>query len=287
MTIPLMQRSDRAVSGVGIGLREPHIAQLVQDPALVPWVELLADNHFAAGGLVAAQVAAVRERFPLTLHCVGMNIGGVEPLDQAYLARVNDLMARTGPAWVSDHLCFTRYASHHYHDLLPLPYSEEALAHVARRIREIQDALATTLVVENVSAYVIAAESIMSEAQFLAALHEATGCEILLDVNNLYVSEVNLGVDARGFMAEIPADAVREIHLAGYQDKGEYLVDAHNNPVSSSVWDLFGDALAIWPEVPVLIEWDNDIPPLEVLLDEMALSERMRSQYNIMAAYEP
>lgn len=204
-----------------------------------------------------------------------MNLGGVAALDRGYLDAVKDLAARTRPACISDHLCFTRHGDHHYHDLLPLPYSEEALHHVAARVRQVQDHLGQRLVVENVSAYVSAAESVMGEAEFLAELVRQTDCELLLDVNNLYVSQVNLGSDARHFISTVPRDRIREVHLAGYDDRGRYLVDAHNNRVSEPVWELFSEVAERWPEVPVLIEWDNAIPSLDVLLDEAAHAQRI------------
>ena len=169
MTVPRPASGCGPVRGVGIGLRTPHVDELLDDPSLAPWVELLADNHFSSGGLTAAQLDAVAERYPVTLHCVGMNIGGIDALDFEYLKQVRELVHRTQCAWVSDHLCFTQYANRHFHDLLPLPYSEDTLHHVAKRVEQIQDFLGEPILIENVSAYLLA-QAPMTEAEFLAAL---------------------------------------------------------------------------------------------------------------------
>ena len=259
---------DSRISGAGIGLRTCHIEEVLNHLPPVPWFELLADNHLAEGGLVRAQVEAVRAHYPLTLHCVGMNLAGPDPLDRTYLGRVRDLRDRTEAVWVSDHLCFTAADGRHYHDLLPFPYTDEALRHVAARVLEVQDFLGEALVVENVSSYLRFADSSASEAEFLAQLTKATDCGLLLDVNNLYVNQVNHGDDLDAYLAALPLDRVREIHLAGYEPKEGYLLDAHNNRVSAPVWDLYEQVARYLPRIPALIEWDNDIPGFEVLVEE-------------------
>jgi uncharacterized protein (UPF0276 family) len=257
------------VSGVGIGLRDPHFKQLITGQHSVPWLELLADNFLAPGGMTRLQLNKIIAAYPVTLHCVGMNLGGVDPLNFDYLQSVRQLAAHVSPAWISDHLCFTQYQGHHYHDLLPLPYTEEAVRYVADRIRTVQDFLECRLLLENVSAYLKSAAP-MSEAEFLSAVTEEADCYLLVDVNNLYVNQVNLGSDAIQALQSIPLQRIREIHLAGYEDKGHFLIDAHNNRVSEPVWDLFARLMSLVPDVPVCIEWDNDIPPLNILLDEAA-----------------
>lgn len=253
------------MSGVGIGLRDPHFEQLMTVDHGVPWVELLADNFLARGGLQPRQLERIAERFPVTQHCVGMNLGGADPLDFDYLAEIRRIAQAVDPAWISDHLCFTSHAGRHYHDLLPLPFSDEAVRHISARIAQVQDFFGRRILVENVSAY-LRAEAPLTEGEFLAAVCTETDCELLLDVNNLYVNQVNLGLDAAEAIACLPLGRVREVHLAGFEDKGEYLVDAHNNPVSEKVWTLFADLVGRLPEVAVCIEWDNDIPALDVLL---------------------
>ncbi len=268
----------RAPTGTGIGLRSCHIAQVLAEVPPVPFFELLADNHVAPGGLVRAQVLAVAARWPVTLHCVGMNVAGTDPLDLAYLTRMAALADVTGAAWVSDHLCFTACHGRQFHDLLPIPYTAEALIHVAARVQAIQEVLGRPLVIENVSAYIGFDASQMSEAQFLAELVDRTGCRLLLDVNNLYVNHVNNGELLAPYLGALPLDAVVQLHLAGYEDRGDHLIDAHNNPVSKPVWQLYREVVALLPQVPTLIEWDNDVPAFEVLQDQARKAEDIRRQ---------
>lgn len=266
-----------ALTGTGLGLRSAHIGQLLSERPAVPWLEVLTDNHVAAGGLIPRQLAAVRADYPIAFHCVGMSLGGTDPLDHDYLGRLKQMIDTYEPTQVSDHLCFTSHNSYHYHDLLPLPYTEEALQHVSARVKQVQDMLGTRILVENVSSYLRFRQSTLSEPQFLAALCEEADCDLLFDVNNAYVNEVNHGAPATDFLDCLPLERVREIHLAGYEDKGAYLIDAHNNRVSDPVWELFCKVIARLPEVPVLIEWDNDLPALEVLMDEALRAETLRS----------
>lgn len=266
-----------ALAGTGLGLRSAHVDRILSEHPPVPWFEILADNHTAPGGLIPRQLAAVRADYPISLHCVGMSLGGTDPLDFAYLGTIKRLIQTYQPAQVSDHLCFSSHASHQYHDLLPLPYTEEALLHVGDRIRRVQDFLGVRLLVENVSSYLTYRHSTLSEAEFLAALARSADCDLLFDVNNAYVNEFNQGAPAGDFLRQLPLERIREIHLAGYEDKGDYLIDAHNNRVSDPVWALYADVIQQLPDVPVLIEWDNDLPALEVLLDEAARAEHLRA----------
>jgi hypothetical protein len=272
------------LAGTGLGLRSAHIARVLSERPPVPWFEILADNHTAPGGLIPRQLAAVRADYPITLHCVGMSLGGTEPLDIAYLRTIKRLIQTYEPVQVSDHLCFSSHASHQYHDLLPLPYTEEALLHVADRIQRVQDFLGVRVLVENVSSYLTYRHSTLGEAEFLAALSDTADCDLLFDVNNAYVNEINHGAPAGDFLQQLPLGRIREIHLAGYEDKGDYLIDAHNNRVSDPVWALYADVIQQLPDVPVLIEWDNDLPALEILLDEAARAERIRASCNAAVA---
>jgi len=268
---------DRSIAGAGIGLRHCHLEQMLRERPPVPWLELLADNHLAEGGVERAWIDAIGARYPLTLHCVGMNLAGCDPLDHRYLRQITQLRERTGAAWISDHLCFTAHERCHYHELLPFPYTDEALRHVSARVLAVQDQLQAPLVVENVSAYLRFADSTLSEAEFLAALTRATDCELLLDLNNLYVNHVNHGDDIDAYLAALPLARVREVHLAGHAVKPGYLLDAHNDQVSLPVWALFRRMVQTLPEVPVLIEWDNDIPALPVLLAEAERAQAERA----------
>jgi len=273
----MSERSAGLVRGAGIGLRGQHIPEVLQQLPEVPWFEILADNHLAEGGLIPRQLAAVRSSYPITFHCIGMSIAGVEALDMDYLKKIRKLADRYEPAWISDHLCFTQFGGHQYHDLLPFPYTEHSLHHISERVMRIQDVLDRPLVIENVSTYVQYKESTLTEAEFLRALCEQTGSEILLDINNAYVNEINHGIDAREFIQSLPAEKIKEIHLAGYEDKGEYLIDAHNNRVSDAVWELYSFFVQQCGAKPTLIEWDNNIPSLEVLLQEYRHADRIAS----------
>ena len=277
-------RTTKDLSGAGIGLRGQHIPGVIQGLPDVPWFEILADNHFAEGGLIPHQLAAVRSSYPITFHCVGMSIAGVDPLDMNYLEKIRALAEKYEPSWVSDHLCFTQYARHQYHDLLPFPYSEDSLIHVCERVNKIQDYLGRVLVVENVSTYLQFLDSSMTEAEFLKSLCHKTGCEILLDVNNAYVNEINHGIDARDFIRSLPSEHIREVHLAGFEDRGEYLIDAHNNLVATPVWTLYEYLVQQHGVKPTLIEWDNDIPEFSVLLEEAQRAEIILSEFRAESA---
>lgn len=263
------------VNSVGIGLRSVHIERILEQLPEVPWFEILLDNHTAQGGLIPRQLAAVRDHYPLSLHCVGMSLGGIEPLDQDYLETVKRMMHEYSAVQVSDHLCFTHHGRHHFNDLLPIPFTAESLNHVSGRINKVQDYLGTRILIENVSTYLQFQSSEMNEAEFMLELVQRTGCGLLLDINNAYVNEYNHGFSAREFIDSIPAEYVGEVHLAGFEDKTDYLIDAHNNRVSNPVWKLFEYYLQFGHGAPVLIEWDNDIPGLEVLLDEAARAKQI------------
>ena len=255
---------------VGLGLRTAHIDQILREQPEVSWFEVLLDNHVARGGLIPRQLAAVRELYPVSLHCVGMSLAGVDPLDLEYLKTVKRMVREYHPFQVSDHLCFTHYHQQCFNDLLPIPYTAESLHHVCERVDIVQELLGTRILVENLSTYMQFTSSEMSEAEFLNELAERTGCGILLDINNAYVNEYNHGSSAREFIDIISIEHVCEIHLAGYEDKADFLIDAHNNRISDPVWELFRHYLHYSRGAPVLIEWDNDIPALDVLLTEAA-----------------
>ncbi len=274
------QQAGLPVNSVGIGLRSVHIERILKEQPEVPWFEILMDNHTAQGGLIPRQLAAVREHYPLSLHCVGMSLGGMNPLDVAYLETIKRMMHEYSPVQVSDHLCFTHHGIHHFNDLLPIPFTRESLNHVSGRIDKVQDYLGRRILVENVSTYLQFRSSEMNEAEFMFELVNRTGCGILLDINNAYVNEYNHGFSAKAFIDTIPVEHVGEVHLAGFEDKTEYLIDAHNNRVSHPVWKLFEYYLQFGHRAPVLIEWDNDIPGLDVLLDEAARAKEIIFRYS-------
>ncbi len=258
----------RSIAGVGIGLRTPHIPEILDTTPAIPWFELLADNWLVSGGLNLDYLQAVSERYPVTLHGVGLSLGGIDPLDLDYLAKIKRLKAQCGAAWYSEHLCFSHFRRHHYHDLCPLPFTDEAVQHFIERIRRVQDFLGEQILIENVSSYLSYRESVFGEGEFLARIAEGADCLLLIDLNNLYVNQINHGQDAREIIDCLPRQRIREIHLAGYQEKDGFLLDAHNHPVAEPVWALYDYALQRWGQVATLIEWDHDLPPWSVLMAE-------------------
>ncbi|MFK5856675.1 MAG: DUF692 domain-containing protein [Bacteroidota bacterium] len=256
-------------SSVGLGLRSTHIEQIIEQQPDVPWFEILLDNHTAQGGLIPDQLDAVRRYYPLSFHCVGLSLGSTDTLNKPYLATLKRMIAEYQPALISDHLCFTQHGEHHFNDLLPFPYTNESLRHVCYRIDEVQNILGRKILIENLSMYLQFEKSEMNEGQFISELVSRTGCGVLLDINNAYVNEFNHGYSAKEFIDTLPLEHVEEIHLAGFEDKKDYLIDAHNNKVSDPVWDLFEYYLQHGYSAPALIEWDNDIPTLDILLSEI------------------
>jgi uncharacterized protein (UPF0276 family) len=265
--------------GHGIGLRTKHYPELVgegagADLSRVDWFEAISENFMVPGGNPRYVLERVRERFPVVLHGVSLSLGSVDPLDEGYLDRLARLIDEVEPAWVSDHLCWSSHGGRHVHDLLPLPYTEEALAHVAARVQRVQERLGRQILVENVSSYLEFTCSTMREWEFLAALCERADCGLLLDVNNVFVSAHNHRFDARDYLAGLPRGRVGQIHLAGHSDKGTHLLDTHDHPVCDGVWALYREALQRFGRVSTLIERDDHIPPLAEVVSE---SERARA----------
>jgi len=258
-----------ALSGFGLGLRPRHYEAILRTRPRVDWFEALTENYMVPGGRPLHYLDRIRERYPVVLHGVSLSIGSADPLDRGYLAQLKALAARVQPAWISDHLCWTGVDGRNLHDLMPVPYTEEALRHVARRVRAVQDTLGRRILLENVSSYVAYRSSAMSEWQFLAALAREADCDLLLDVNNIYVSAFNHGFDALAFLDGIPARRVRQIHLAGHDQCGDLIIDTHDAPVIGPVWDLFAEAVRRFGPVPTMIERDDRIPPLGALVREL------------------
>ncbi len=254
--------------GHGIGLRSKHFGRFLTEASPVGWVEAISENFLAPGGRPRAVLEKVRRDVPVVLHGVSLGIGSVDPLDSTLLSGLRDLVRRVEPAHVSDHLCWGRHGGRYAHELLPLPYTEEALTHVVARVREVQDVLGRQILVENVSSYVAYADSTMTEWDFLARVAEEADCGILLDVNNVYVSARNHGFDPDAYLAGIPVDRVGQFHLAGHTDCGTHLLDTHDAPVPDPVWELYRAAVRRFGRVPTLIEWDDRIPDLERLVEE-------------------
>jgi len=254
--------------GHGVGLRPVHFPRLWDGTAAVDWFEAIAENFMVAGGRPLAALDRARGQAPLALHGVSLSIGSTDPLDEAYLRRLRGLAARVEPAWLSDHLCWSGVGGHYAHDLLPLPFTEEALRHVVGRVVAVQERLGRQILLENVSSYLTFAHSTLAEWEFLGAVAEQADCGILLDVNNVHVSAVNHGFAAERYLAGLPPDRVAQIHLAGHTDMGAYLFDTHDGPVIDPVWDLYRVALQRFGRVSTLVEWDDHIPELDVVCAE-------------------
>ena len=254
--------------GHGVGLRPRHFARWLSEPPRVDWVEATSENYLGLGGRPYAVLEKVRRDLPVVLHGVSLSIGATEPLDVRYLASLRRLVDRIEPALVTDHLCWGRHGGRYVHDLWPLPYTEEALAHVVERMTRVQGLLGRQLALENVSSYVAYRDSTLAEWEFLAAVAERADCGILLDVNNVHVSAHNHEFDPHAYLAHLPSDRVVQIHLAGHEDKGAYLLDSHDAAVPPPVWELYREAVSRFGHVPTLVEWDDRIPELEVLVGE-------------------
>src|SRR5213593_2782129 len=260
--------------GHGVGLRTPHFPRVWEGTARVDWFEAVSENFMIRGGRPLAVLEKAREIAPLVLHGVSLSLGSTDPLNDAYLHDLQTLIHRFEPAWVSDHLCWGSVGGHYAHDLLPLPYTEEALQHVVERVRAVQDRLGRRILIENVSSYLTFTHSTMPEWTFLAGVAEAADCGILLDVNNVYVSAMNHGFSPHAYLAGLPPDRIGQIHLAGHSDAGTHLVDTHYHPVPSPVWDLYADAVRRFGPIATLVEWDDRIPAFEELVAE---AERARA----------
>jgi len=254
--------------GTGIGLRPPHYADVAEGKARVDWLEVITENFMVEGGNPRRVLRAVRERYPVVLHGVSMSLGSVDPLDERYLDGLAALAREIEPAWISDHLCWSSFGGHSGHDLWPLPYTEEALHHVAGRVARVQERLGRRILVENVSSYLTFRGSTMTEWEFLAALAETADCGLLLDVNNVFVSARNHGFDPIAFLDGVPRARVGQFHLAGHSDKGTHLLDTHDHPVCDDVWALYREAVRRFGAQATLLERDDAIPSLDELVEE-------------------
>ena len=261
--------------GFGLGLRPDHYESILAEQPAIDFFEALSENYLVAGGKPLHYLERIRERYPVVLHGVSMSIGATSALDLEYLRSLKALIRRIEPAWVSDHLCWTGVDGVNLHDLMPLPYTEAALQHVAARVRQVQDLLGQQLLLENVSSYVGYSASAMSEWEFLSRLTEASDCLLLFDVNNVYVNSVNHRFDPLEFVNGVPPERVRQLHLAGHDHHGHYIVDTHDAPVADPVWTLFQRVCERFGPISTLLERDANIPPLGELVAELDLARRM------------
>lgn len=282
MHTPTLPPKDFSIAQrAGVGLRAPHYQAMLARAPAVSFLEVHSENFFGDGGQPLKYLERFREDYPISTHGVGLSLGSVDPLDPNHLRKLKRLVDTIDPVLVSEHICWVGVNGRFMNDLLPLPYTEESLEHVIHRVGEIQDFLKRPILVENVSSYLEFVDSTIPEWEFVREVSRRAGCRILLDVNNIYVNAVNHDFDALTYLDAIASGSVGELHLAGFQDTGELLIDTHGAAVCDDVWALYQYAIARFGKVPTLIEWDTDIPSLDVLLDEAEKANR------ILAAHEP
>lgn len=260
--------------GFGLGLRAQHYSEILDGDPAVDWFEAISENYMVPGGQPLAMLERIRARYPIVLHGVSMSIASTSPLNVDYLEGLKSLADRFEPEFVSDHLCWTGVHGVNLHDLLPIPYTREALEHVVSRIDQVQDILRRPLAIENVSSYVQYARSEMTEWEFLAEMTKRTGCWLVLDVNNVFVSAFNHDFDATTFIDAIPRDCVVQFHLAGHEHNTTHIIDTHDALVPDEVWDLYRRAVKRFGAVSTIIERDDDIPPLDDMIAELDLARR-------------
>lgn len=268
--------------GFGLGLRTEHYNAILDTKPQVDWFEALSENYMIPGGLPLNFLDRIRADYPVVMHGVSLSIGSTTPFDQAYLKDLKKLADRIQPAWISDHLCWTGVHGQNIHDLLPLPYTEETAKHVAERVKIVQDYLGCQILLENVSSYASYVDSNMSEWEFISLICEQADCLLLLDVNNIYVSSYNHNFDAKAFINGVPQHRVQQIHLAGHQNNGDYIIDTHDAPVIDPVWDLYSYAISKLGDVSTMIERDDNMPDLGVLVQELEIARTLSA--NVLKA---
>lgn len=259
----------RPYLGYGLGLRKDHYDTVLSQRPAVDWFEILSENYMVEGGKPLHYLTRIREHYPMVMHGVSMSIGSIDPLDWNYLTQLKALIQRVEPAWISDHLCWTGVSGVNLHDLLPLPYTEEAVQHVVERVARVQDFLGRQILLENVSSYVTYHDSQMTEWEFLCEICERADCLILLDINNIYVSAYNHNFDPVTYLQAVPVERVYQFHLAGHTRQDDLIIDTHDQPISDPVYDLYATAVQRFGRVSTMIERDDNIPPLSELLDEL------------------
>lgn len=264
--------------GFGLGLRTEHYNSILDNKPDIDWLEVISENYMVPGGKPLHFLDRIRAEYPVVMHGVSLSIGSTTPFDDSYLRDLRKLADRIEPAWISDHLCWTGVHGQNMHDLLPLPYTEETAKHVAERVNIVQDYLGRQILLENVSSYASYVDSNMSEWEFISLICQKTDCLLLLDVNNIYVSSYNHAFDAKAFIDGVPANRVQQIHLAGHHNHGDYIIDTHDAPVIDPVWNLYEFALKRFGAVSTMIERDDQIPPLEGLVEELQIARNIAAQ---------
>ena len=264
--------------GFGLGLRTDHFQEVIDTKPTVDWFEVVSENFMVNGGKPKHYLHTIRESYPMVMHGVSLSIGSTDPLNTTYLKQLKVLVNELQPEWVSDHLCWTGAQQVNSHDLLPMPYNNEALSHIVDRVSEVQDYLGQPILMENVSSYITYVESEMTEWEFLNEVAKRSGCNILLDINNIYVSARNHNFSTQDYLNGISKDKVRQFHLAGHTDYGDYVIDTHDHPVADPVWALYKDALKRFGIISTMIERDDNIPPLNDLLAELEVAKRIAKE---------
>ena len=270
--------------GFGLGLRTEHYNAILESKPNVDWFEVLSENYMIPGGKPLYYLDRIRENYPVVMHGVSLSIGSTTPFDADYLRDLKKLADRIQPAWISDHLCWTGVHGQNIHDLLPLPYTEETAQHVAERVGIVQDYLGRRILLENVSSYASYVDSTMTEWEFITEIAEKADCLLLLDVNNIYVSSYNHQFDAKAFIDGVPKNRVQQIHLAGHQNNGDYIIDTHDAPVIDPVWDLYEYAISRFGAISTMIERDDHIPELGVLVEELQIARDIAAKSLKVAA---
>lgn len=277
--VDVNQENNFPFLGFGVGLRATHYPYILKHWPRVDWFEVISENYMMPGGRPLSILEKIRERYPVVMHGVSLSIGSVDPMDRNYLKTLKNLAKKIQPAWISDHLCWTGVGGHNLHDLLPLPYTEETIRHVVKRIRRVQDYLERPFVLENVSSYMAFIQSVMPEWEFLKTIVEEADCKILLDINNIYVSSFNHSYNPEDYLKAIPQDRVVQFHLAGHRDKGNYLLDTHDHPIKPAVWKLYLKALERFGPISTLIEWDDRIPAFPRLEKSVQKAKRIYQEF--------
>lgn len=262
-------KTSAAHLGFGLGLRPEYYQAILETKPVVNWFEIISENYMVGGGKPLLYLKQIRRDYPIVMHGVSLSIGSVDPLDMNYLQQLKTLKQRIEPQWISDHLCWTGFDGVNLHDLMPLPYTEQSISHVVNRIHQVQDFLGCQILLENVNSYVSYKQSEMLEWEFISAILKQADCLLLLDINNLFVNAFNHGFNAHNYLNELPINRVRQIHLAGYTEQREYLINTHDQSVSAPVWELYSQALKRFGSIPTMIERDDNFPELDVLMSEL------------------
>lgn len=271
--------NERPYLGYGLGLRKEHYETVLNERPNVDWFEIVSENYMVDGGKPIDYLTRIREHYPMVMHGVSMSIGSTEPLNFDYLKQLKNLIKRVQPEWISDHLCWTGVNGLNLHDLMPLPYTEEAIQHVADRVSQVQDYLGQQILLENVSSYVSYSDSTMTEWEFFREVTERADCNMLLDINNIYVSAHNHNFDPYTYLTAMPSERVHQFHLAGHTHENNLIIDTHDHPISDPVFDLYAAAVERFGRVSTMIERDDNIPPLPELLAELDLVKKIAENH--------